>query len=76
MSVGSKPGERVYWKYLGARATNEVAERLEASGCSITLRWAPAHKGAEDNEVAGEYAKEVAECAGDVTDRGYLRPFD
>lgn len=47
------------------RATIETRDsRLEARGCSIALRWSPAHRGVEGNEVADEYAKVAAECMG------------
>ena len=50
------------------RAIIEISERLGARRCLVKLRWTLAHKGVGDNEVAGEYAKAAAECAGDATD--------
>lgn len=52
-----------------ARAIIEAAERLETRGCSITLRWAPAHRGAEGHEVVDEYAKVAVESVWDMIDR-------
>ena len=41
-------------------------------GCSITLRWVPAHKGVEGNEVADDFAKTVAGLC-DSVDRKLLK---
>ena len=41
-------------------AANEVETRLAAAGNRVTIRWVPAHAGAEGNEVAGQYAKDAA----------------
>ena len=54
-------------------ATIEVAEGLVGKGCSITLRWTPAHKGVEGNEVADSFAKEAARGACDSVGRRILR---
>ena len=40
-----------------ARAIVEIAERLEARRCSVTLRWTPAHRGVEGNVVANDCAR-------------------
>lgn len=37
------------------------------------LRWTPTHKGVEGSEVAGDFAKEVAESKLDAVDRPHLR---
>ena len=34
----------------------EVAQRMVARGCSVTIRWTPAHRGVEGNEQAGRRA--------------------
>ena len=39
------------------QANTEVAKILKVRGCSVTLRWTPAHSGVEGDEVADEYAK-------------------
>ena len=52
-----------------ARSIIEIGERLAAHGCSVTLRWTPAHRGVEGSEVADGYAKVAAENTGDATDR-------
>ena len=49
-----------------ARAIVEIAERLEARRCSVTLRWTPAHRGVEGNEVAYDSARVASESACDV----------
>ena len=55
-----------------ARAIVEAVGQLETRGSSVTLRWIPARKGVEGNEVADGFAKHVAE---DVVDnRTYERP--
>ena len=56
-----------------ARAIIEVAERLQTRGCAVTLRWTPAHKGFEANEMADEYAEAAVESKCHVTDRRFLR---
>ena len=38
----------------------EIAERIVQSGCTVTVRWTPAHKGVEGNERADQAAKEAA----------------
>ena len=48
------PGQR-----FGAAAI-EVEARLAAAGKRVTIRWVPAHAGAEGNEVADQYAKDAA----------------
>ena len=48
------PGQR-----FGVAAI-EVETRLEAAGNTVTIRWVPAHAGAEGNEVADQYAKDAA----------------
>ena len=47
------PGQR-----LGVAAI-EVETRLAAAGNRITIRWVPAHAGADGNEVADRYVKEA-----------------
>ena len=39
-------------------AAIEVETRLGAAGNRVTIRWVPAHAGAEGNEVADQYAKD------------------
>ena len=41
-------------------AAIEVETRLAAAGNRVTIRWVPAHAGAEGNEVADRYAKDAA----------------
>ena len=48
------PGQR-----FGVAAI-EVETRLAAAGNTVTIRWVPAHAGAEGNEVADQYAKDAA----------------
>ena len=48
-----------------ANAIIELEELLSRRGCSVTIRWTPAHKGVEGNEVADSCAKWV--------DRAYVR---
>ena len=38
----------------------EIAERIVQNGCSVVIRWTPAHKGVEGNERADQAAKEAA----------------
>ena len=48
---------------LGQRlgvAAMEVETRLAAAGNRVTIRWVPAHAGADGNEVADQYAKDAA----------------
>ena len=52
-----------------AGATVEVTKRLTTQGFSVSLRWVPAHKGVEDNEMAGVFAKAAAEGASDSVGR-------
>ena len=63
-------------------AAIEVETRLAAAGNRVTIRWVPAHAGAEGNEVADQYAKDAPTgrapsettrgvCGGDV-----LSPHD
>ena len=40
-------------------AAIEVETRLPASGNRVTIRWVPAHAGAEENEVADRCAKDA-----------------
>ena len=48
------PGQR-----FGVAAI-EVETRPAAAGNRVTIRWVPAHAGAEGNEVADQYAKDAA----------------
>ena len=48
------PGQR-----FGVAAI-EVGSRLAAAGNEVTIRWVPAHSGAEGNEVADRFAKDSA----------------
>ena len=48
------PGQRI------GVAAIEVETRLAAAGNRVTIRLAPAHAGAEENEVADQYAKDAA----------------
>ena len=48
------PGQRF------AVAAIEVCTRITARDNSVTIRWAPAHSGAQGNEVADNYAKSAA----------------
>ena len=41
-------------------AAIEVETRLAAAGNRVTVRWVPAHAGAEGNEVVDRYAKDAA----------------
>ena len=41
-------------------AAIEVGTRITARDNSVTIRWVPAHSGAEGNEVADDYAKSAA----------------
>ena len=40
-------------------AAIEAETRLAAAGNRLTIRWAPAHAGAEGNEVADQYARDA-----------------
>lgn len=55
-----------------ARAIVTKGKRLQERGCSLTIRWTPAHKGIVDNEVADDFAKAVAESVVCAVDRQYL----
>ena len=48
------PGQR-----FGVAAI-EVGSRLAVAGNEVTIRWVPAHSGAEGNEVADRFAKDAA----------------
>ena len=48
------PGQR-----FGVAAI-EVQSQLAAAGNEVTIRWVPDHAGAEENEVADQYAKDPA----------------
>ena len=48
------PGQRF------AVAAIEVCKRITARDNSVTIRWVPAHSGAEGNEVADDYAESAA----------------
>ena len=48
------PGQRI------GVAAIEVETRLAAAGNRVTIRWVPAHAGAEVNEVADQYARDAA----------------
>ena len=52
------PGQR-----FGVAAI-EVEPRLATAGNEVTIRWVPAHAGAEGNEVADRYAKDAANRQG------------
>ena len=54
-------------------AAIEVCTRNTARDNSVTIRWVPAHSGAEGNEVADDYAKSVAtgEEPGEAIPEGY-----
>ena len=56
-----------------AKAVITLREWVIERGYSITMRWTPANKGVEDNEVADEYAKAAAESACYSVDRQYLQ---
>ena len=40
-----------------------TGERFRERGCSITIRWTPAHRGVEGNEIADELAVAAGESA-------------
>ena len=44
----------------GGVAAIEVGSRIAAARNEFTIRWVPAHAGAEGNEVADRYAKDAA----------------
>ena len=50
----------------------ELEEIRNRRGCSGTIRWTPAHKGVESNEMADTYAKWAAEARHDPVDQEYL----
>ena len=54
--VGDAPGPG---QEMAIRAI-ELAQRITSQGNSITVRWAPAHRGVEGNERADLAAKEAA----------------
>lgn len=47
----------------------ELEELLSRRGCSVTIRWNPAHEGVKGKEVAVSYTKWAADLAG----REYMR---
>lgn len=59
-----------------ARANIELEGLLIETGCSVTLRWAPAHKGVEGNGAADLYAKRAAEapCGSSLPAKGEFGP--
>ena len=56
-----------------ARVIVKLGGLLIERGCSVTIRWTPAHKGVEENEAAGFYAKLAAETHYDLVGRAYLQ---
>ena len=54
-------------------ASIEVERRIAAAGNMVTIRWVPAHAGAEGNEVADRYAKDAAtgRAPGETLPEGY-----
>lgn len=56
-----------------AMAIITTGEQLRTRGCSATIRWTPARKGIEGNEVANNLAKAAAVSTIYATDRKYLR---
>ena len=56
-----------------ARAIARFEEVMRERGCSLTIRWAPVHKGIEGNEIADTYAKWAADGYTDPMDKAYLR---
>lgn len=55
-----------------ARAIIRTYESLQERGCSVDLRWTPAHKGVIGDEVAGGCAKAGAESTAYACSREYL----
>ena len=51
MSDRTGPGQAL------ARAVIELERLLILRGCTVAIRWTPAHKGVEGNELADSYAK-------------------
>ena len=54
-------------------AVIQFEEVMRERGCTLTIRWAPAHKGAGGNETADTYAKWVADRYTNPIGKGYLR---
>ena len=55
-----------------AKAITHFEEAIRERGCSLTIRWTPAHRGAEGNEIADTYARWVADGYSDAMDKSYL----
>ena len=63
-------------EWVQARTLTGQSSRSQRMGercCPVSLRWTPAHRGVEGNEVADKYARAAAESTEDATDRRYLR---
>ena len=55
-----------------ARAVIELEGLLVEKGCSVTIRWTPAHKGVEGKEVADSYAGWAAGSHCGLVDQAYF----
>lgn len=56
-----------------AKAIIELEELLNRRGCSITIRWTPAHEGVEGNELAGSYTGAKLRCGRPEVSSGKFR---
>ena len=56
-----------------ASAAVDLSHQISARGCSVSLRWTPAHQGVEGNEQADARARRAAERREEQADPDFLR---